>query len=311
MPPLVVYASSEAHSSVEKAALLAGFGREHLRFLPTDSEHAMSAPALADAIAADAAVGLVPSAVVASVGTTGTTAIDPLAAIAPIARRHGAWLHVDAAFAGTAMALPECRRLWEGIEEADSLVFNPHKWMGVGFDFSAYYVRDPEHLIRVMGTNPSYLRTAQDAAVTNYRDWQIPLGRRFRALKLWFLLLDVGVEAIRARLRRDLANAQWLKREIEGAADWELLAPVPLQTLTVRHAPAALAGDEPALAAHNLAIARRVNEGGTAYLTPSILKGKQTIRISIGAEATERRHVEALWRALGEAAAAESAALRR
>ena len=303
LAPLVVYASSEAHSSVEKAALLAGFGSDHLRRIATDAAHAISAAALADAIAADEAVGLRPCAIVASVGTTGTTAIDPLAAIAPVAKRHGAWLHVDAAFAGTAMALPECRPLWDGVEEADSLVFNPHKWMGVGFDFSAYYVRDPEHLIRVMGTNPSYLRTAADAEVTNYRDWQIPLGRRFRALKLWFVLLDVGVEAIRARLRRDLANAQWLKGVIEAEAGWEILAPVPFQTLTIRHAPAALAGDEAALTAHNLAIARRVNQGGAAYLTPSVLKGRQTIRVSIGAETTERRHVEALWSALRNAAA--------
>ena len=154
------------------------------------------------------------------------------------------------------MVLPECRPLWTGVERADSLVFNPHKWMGVGFDFSAYYARDPEHLIRVMSTNPTYLRTAEDGAVTNYRDWQIPLGRRFRALKLWFYLLDVGVDGLQARLRRDLANAQWLKDQVDAAPDWERLAPVPLQTVCVRHVPQALAGDEPALTAHNLAIAR-------------------------------------------------------
>jgi aromatic-L-amino-acid decarboxylase len=303
LPPLAVYASSEAHSSIEKAALLAGFGREHLRLIETDRDHAMSAGALESAIAEDAAVGWTPCAVVATIGTTGTTAIDPLAVIARVARERGLWLHVDAAFAGSAMVLPECRPLWQGVEEADSLVFNPHKWMGVGFDFSAYYVRDPEHLIRVMGTNPSYLRTAQDSAVTNYRDWQIPLGRRFRALKLWFLLLDVGVEAIRARFRRDLENAHWLRGEIAAQKEWELLAPVPLQTLTIRHVPPALRNDEAALARHNLAIAAQVNEGGVGYLTPAVLKGLQTIRVSIGAEATERRHVEALWKALREAAA--------
>jgi aromatic-L-amino-acid decarboxylase len=189
-----------------------------------------------------------------------------------------------------------CRPLWHGVERADSLVFNPHKWMGVGFDLSAYYCRDPQHLIRVMGTNPAYLRTAQDGTVANFRDWQIPLGRRFRALKLWFYLLDQGVDGIRDRLRRDLANAQWLKDQIAAAPGWEILAPVALQTLCVRPVPAGL--DEAALSAHNLAIANRINEGGRAYLTPTVLDGKQIVRISIGAERTERAHVAALWEAL-------------
>jgi len=302
--PLVVYASSQGHSSIEKAALLAGLGRDHLRLLDTDADHALRVDLLEAAIEADRAAGRVPCALVAAIGTTGTTAIDPLAAMVRVARKHRLWLHVDAALAGTAMVLPECRLLWEGVEQADSLVFNPHKWMGVGFDFSAYYVRDSEHLIRVMSTNPSYLRTAQDGAVKNYRDWHIPLGRRFRALKLWFYLLDVGVEGLQARIRRDLANAQWLRGQVDAAPGWERLAPVPLQTVCLRHVPQALAGDEPALARHNLELARRVNESGAAYLTPSVLKGRQMIRVSIGAEPTERRHVEALWAAL-EAAARE------
>jgi aromatic-L-amino-acid decarboxylase len=302
--PLVVYASSQGHSSIEKAALLAGFGKDHLRLVETDDAHALHLDRLEAEIAADVKAGRVPCALVACVGTTGTTAIDPLAAMAELAGRHGMWLHVDAALAGTAMVLPECRPLWEGVERADSLVFNPHKWMGVGFDFSAYYVRDPEHLVRVMSTNPSYLRTAQDGAVRNYRDWHIPLGRRFRALKLWFYLLDVGVEGLQARIRRDLENAQWLARQVDSAAGWERLAPVPLQTVCLRHVPPALAGDEPALTRHNLEIARRVNESGAAYLTPSLLKGRQVIRVSIGAETTERRHVEALWAALQAAARA-------
>ena len=157
--------------------------------------------------------------------TTGTTALDPVAAMADLAKKHGMWLHVDAALAGTAMVLPECRWMWEGVERADSLVFNPHKWMGVGFDLSAYYVRDPQHLIRVMSTNPSYLRTAQDGQVSNFRDWHIQLGRRFRALKLWFYLMDVGVEGLQARLRRDLDTAQWLKDQVDAAPDWERLGP--------------------------------------------------------------------------------------
>lgn len=300
--PLVVYASDQGHSSIEKAALLAGFGRRHLRLISTDEQHALRVDLLREAITRDRAAGLRPCALVAAVGTTGTTALDPIAELTALAKAEGMWLHVDGALAGTAMVLPECRWMWEGVEGADSLVFNPHKWMGVGFDFSAYYVRDPQHLIRVMSTNPSYLRTAQDGQVSNFRDWHIQLGRRFRALKLWFYLMDVGVEGLQARLRRDLENAQWLKAQVDAAPDWERLAPVPLQTVCLRHRKVGL--DEAALAAHNLAIAARVNQGGRAYLTPSVLKGTQMLRISIGAETTERTHVEALWRLLNKAARA-------
>ena len=302
-PPLTVYASDQAHSSIEKAALLGGFGKAHLRLVATDSDHAMRAGLLEAAIEDDMAQGRRPCAVVATIGTTGTTAIDPLATIAGIAARHRTWLHVDAALGGTAMVLPECRPLWAGVERADSVVLNPHKWMGVGFDLSAYFVRDPEHLVRVMSTNPSYLRTAQDGAVSNLRDWGIPLGRRFRALKLWFHLADEGVAGMQARIRRDLANARWLAAQVDAAPGWERLAPVPLQTVTVRHVPARVT-DEAALARHNLAIAARVNEGGRAYVTPSLLKGKQTIRVSIGALATERADVERAWSELRAAAEA-------
>jgi aromatic-L-amino-acid/L-tryptophan decarboxylase len=300
--PLAVYASDQSHSSIEKATLLAGFGRDHLRLLPTDENHALRLDLLEAAIAKDLEAGLKPCALVACVGTTGTTAVDPLPRMADIAERHGLWLHVDAAMAGTAMALPECRPYFDGVERADSLVFNPHKWMGVGFDFSAYFVRDPQHLIRVMSTNPSYLQTKQDGQVKNYRDWHIQLGRRFRSLKLWFYLMDVGVEGLQARLRRDLANAQWFKEQIDGAPGWERLAPVPFQTVCIRHVPAALAGGEDALKAHNLEIARRINEGGKAYLTPSLLKGTQVLRVSIGSETTERAEVEVLWALLQQAA---------
>ncbi len=301
--PLVVYASDQAHSSIEKGALLAGFGREHLRLVGTDDAHALRLDLLAAAIEADVRAGRRPCAIIAATGTTATTALDPIAGIAALAERHGVWLHVDAAMAGSAMVLPECRWMWEGVERADSMVLNPHKWLGVGFDFSAYFVRDPQHLIRVMSTNPSYLKTAQDGEVRNLRDWGIPLGRRFRALKLWFYLLDVGVEGLQARLRRDLENTRWLAEQVEAAPRWERLAPVPLQTVCIRHRPEGPA-DEARLTAHNLAIADRVNRGGRAYVTPSVLKGRQMIRVSIGAEGTERRHVEAVWRELNEAAAA-------
>jgi aromatic-L-amino-acid decarboxylase len=303
---LVVYASTDAHASIEKAVRLAGIGKAYLRLIPTDAAHAMRAGALAEAIERDLAAGLRPCAIMASAGTTATTAFDPLDAIAEIAERHGLWLHVDAALAGTAMIVPECRPRWHGIERADSLVLNPHKWMGVGFDLSAYYCRDPQHLIRVMGTNPAILRTAQDGEVSNFRDWQIPLGRRFRALKLWFYILDLGVDGIRDRLRRDLANAQWLAAQVAATPGWQVLAPVTLQTVCLRHAPAGL--DEAAISAHNLAIARRINDAGRAYVTPNVLGGGQILRISIGAERTERAHVAALWDALQAAAAAPAPA---
>jgi aromatic-L-amino-acid decarboxylase len=198
------------------------------------------------------------------------------------------------------MILPECRHLWEGVEGADSLIINTHKWLGVGFDCSLYYVRDPEHLIRVMSTTPSYLQTAVDAQVKNLRDWGIPLGRRFRALKLWTVIRANGVCGLQARLRRDLANAQWLAEEVRQTPDWRVLTPVPLQTVCVRHEPPGLSGD--ALDRHTRAWCERINRSGLAYLTPALLDDRWMVRVSIGALPTERRHVEELWSAMRAAA---------
>ena len=298
--PLIVYTSAHAHSSIDKAALLAGFGRDNIRHIETDAAHAIRPHALEAAIRADIEAGLTPAAIVATVGSTGVTAIDPIGAIAAIAARHDIWLHVDAAMAGSAMILPECRGMWEGIEGADSLVFNPHKWLGAAFDCTLYYVRDPQHLMRVMGTNPSYLRSSVDGEVKTYRDWGIPLGRRFRALKLWCLLRAEGVEALQTRLRRDLANAQWLAGEAGKAPHWKVLAPVPLQTVCLRHEPPGLTGE--ALDRHTLAWAEAVNRSGKAYLTPATLDGRWMVRVSIGALGTERANVEALWALLRETA---------
>ena len=291
--PLVVYASSQSHSSVEKAALLAGFGRENLRVIAVDDRYGMSADALRHAVDADRAAGRAPCAVVATVGSTATTAIDPLEALASVARSHGVWLHVDAAMAGSAMILPECRPLWHGIEQADSLVLNPHKWLGASFDCSTYFVRDAQHLVRVMSTNPSYLRTAADAKVRNFRDWGIPLGRRFRALKLWLLIREQGVQGLQQRLRRDLEHARWLAAQVDGAVGWQRLAPVPFQTVCVRHVPPGMTGE--ALDAHTLAWVRCINESGRAYLTPALLGNQWMVRVSFGVESTEHEHVEALW----------------
>ena len=294
--PLVVYASAHAHSSVEKAALLAGFGRDNLRLVPCDDAWSMQGEALGHAITADIAAGRVPCAIVATTGTTTTTAIDPIAEIAAIAARHNIWLHVDAAMAGSAMILPECRDLWRGIEGADSVVASPHKWLGAAFDCAVYFVRRPDELVRVMSTNPSYLQTAADGVVKNYRDWGLPLGRRFRALKLWFLIREQGVAGLQVRLRRDLANARWLEGEIRRTTGWRILNPVVLQTLCVRHEPPGVTGE--ALDRHTLGWCDRLNQSGIAYLTPALLDGQWMVRVSVGAIATERTHVEDLWRAM-------------
>ncbi|HZO22784.1 MAG TPA: pyridoxal-dependent decarboxylase [Steroidobacteraceae bacterium] len=298
---LVVYASSQSHSSVDKAAYMAGFGRVNLHAVPVDEHFAMRPEALEEAVRTDLSNGLKPCAVVATTGTTATTAIDPLAGIAKVAQTHALWMHVDAALAGSAMILPECRTLWEGIEGADSLVINPHKWLGASFDCSTYFVRDPQHLVRVMSTNPSYLRTADDAQVKNFRDWGIPLGRRFRALKLWFLIREQGVSGLQARLRRDIDYARWFAARVDGTPGWKRLAPVPLQTVCVRHEPVGLAGE--ALDAHTLGWVRRINESGQAYLTPAILDGRWMVRVSFGNEATQQHHVAELWQLMQREAA--------
>ncbi len=290
---LTVYTSAQSHSSVEKAALLAGFGRANVCIVPHDDAFAMRPDALEELVRADIAAGRMPCAVVATTGTTASTALDPVGSIAQVAGRYKLWFHIDAAMAGSAMILPECRWMWEGIEGADSMVLNPHKWLGAAFDCSVYYVRDPEHLVRVMSTSPSYLRTAADGQVRNYRDWGIALGRRFRALKLWCLIRSEGVAGLQVRLRRDIENARWLAEQITARENWRVVAPVPLQTVCVRHEPKGLSGES--LDKHTRAWADRVNRSGEAYLTPAILGGQWMVRVSVGAEKTERADVEALW----------------
>jgi aromatic-L-amino-acid decarboxylase len=238
--------------------------------------------------------------VVDTTGTTATTAIDPVRALAEIAQRHGIWLHVDAAMAGRAMILPECRWMWDGIEHADSIVINAHKWLGVPFDCSLYYVRDAEHLVRVMSTNPSFLQSSVDGQVRNLRDWGIPLGRRFRALKLWFTIREQGVAGLQARLRRDMANARNLAEQVAATPHWRVLAPVMLQTVCIRHEPPGLAGE--ALDAHTRSWAEAVNRSGAAYLTPAVIDGRWMVRVSVGALTTEAADVAAAWAVMRAAA---------
>ena len=297
--PLIVYTSAQAHSSVDKAALLAGFGRDNVRLVPTDDAYAMRPDALRELIAADVKAGRVPCAVVATTGTTTTTALDPVGAIVSVASEFGIWLHVDAAMAGSAMILPECRALWDGVERADSIVINAHKWLGAAFDCSLYYVRESADLVRVMSTNPSYLQTAADTQVKNLRDWGLPLGRRFRALKLWCLIREQGVAALRTRVRRDIANATWLADQVRVEPRWSVLAPVPLQTVCVRHQPDGVTGV--ALDTHTKRWAESLNRSGEAYVTPAVLDGQWMVRVSVGAIATERADVLALWSAMKRA----------
>ena len=297
--PLVVYTSAHSHSSVEKAALLAGFGKANVRIVPHEGSHAIRPESLENMVKDDILNGRHPCAVVATTGTTTSTALDPIDKLASVALANNMWLHVDAAMAGSAMILPECRWMWQGVERADSVIVNAHKWLGAVFDCTIYFVRDPEHHVRVMSTNPSYLQSAADGRVKNYRDWGLPLGRRFRALKLWFLIREQGVEGLQARLRRDIDNAKWLVREIANTPGWTVLAPVPLQTLCVRHEPAGVTGE--ALDKHTLAWAARLNQSGEAYVTPALLDGRWMVRISIGAELTEREHVAQLWQLMRDA----------
>ncbi|MEM1434796.1 MAG: pyridoxal-dependent decarboxylase [Pseudomonadota bacterium] len=303
-PPLVVYTSDQAHSSVEKAALLAGFGKDQLRLIESDQQSfAMRPDKLRQALDEDVAAGRRPCAIVGTVGSTGVTAIDPIKGLAHIANEYGCWLHVDAALAGSAMLLRECRWMWSGVEDAHSISLNPHKWMGTVLDCSLLYVRDPSALTDVYAMNPAYLRSASDGAVVQYRDWGIPLGRRFRALKLWFHLRLDGPEAIRARLRENLADAQWLADAVARVPNWQRVAPVQLQTVCLVHIPPDLADNPAALNAHTARWVERINASGQAFLSTTEVRGMLIARVSIGVETTTHENVEQLWTLMQQAVA--------
>ncbi|HJR16709.1 MAG TPA: aminotransferase class I/II-fold pyridoxal phosphate-dependent enzyme [Gemmatimonadales bacterium] len=301
---LTVYASSEAHSSVDKGVKLAGYGLEQLRRVPVDERFAMQADALDAIITGDKRAGLTPACVVATVGTTSSTAIDPLDRIAEVCSRHGVWLHVDAAYGGTAAIVPELRHYFAGVENADSFVFNPHKWMLVNFDCSAYFVRDRDTLLRTFQVSPEYLRTSHDAEVVNYRDWGIQLGRRFRALKLWFVIRCYGVAGLQALVRKHVSLAAEMASWIESSRDFELMAPVPLGLLCFRYHPPELGDDEAILDELNARLLARVNASRRVHLTHTRLDGRYVIRVVVGQRQTERVHVEEVWSLLQETARA-------
>ena len=291
--PLVVYASTEAHSSVEKAVMIAGLGRDNLRLVEVDDGFALRPAALEAAIGADEAAGRTPCFVCATVGTTSSNAIDPLPAIGEICRRHGLWLHVDAAMSGTAALCPEFRFIHDGLEHADSYCFNPHKWMFTNFDCDCFYVADRAGLIRTLSVLPEYLRNqaTQSGAVFDYRDWHIPLGRRFRALKLWFVIRHYGVEGLQHHIREHVRLAREFASWVEADERFELAVKPPLNLVCFR----VRGGDEPTEALMN-----RLNSSGRLYLTHTRLGGKLTLRFSIGQTHTGRRHVERAWALIRE-----------
>ena len=285
---LVAYTSTQAHSSIEKGIRIAGIGSDNLRSIEVDAAFAMQPAALEQAIQKDLAAGRRPFFVCATVGTTSSTAIDPVGEIGEICRRHQMWLHVDAALAGTAALLAEQRWIHEGVELADSYVFNPHKWMLTNFDCSAFFVADRTALIGALSVLPEYLRNEASAsgAVIDYRDWQIPLGRRFRALKLWFVIRHYGVEGLQAFVREHLRLTKLLVSWVEGDDNFELAAPAPVNLVCFRH----IGGDDV-----NQRIMDRVNESGEIYITHTKLNGMLTLRMSIGQTHTAERHVRRAW----------------
>jgi len=299
-PGLTVYASAEAHSSIDKGVKLAGYGLDRLRRIPGDEAFALDPAALERAIQEDVASGLTPACVVASIGTTSSTAVDPVPVVAAICRRYGVWLHVDAAYAGSAAIVPELRGYFAGMDLADSVVLNPHKWLLTNFDCTAYYVRDRDALLSTFSLTPEYLRTAHDADVVNYRDWGIQLGRRFRALKLWFVIRSYGVEGLRAVIRRHVGLAAELAGWVDRAPDFERMAPAPFGLVCFRYQPAGKSEQE--LDGMNQRLLAEVNATRRVFLTHTRLGGRYVIRMAIGQRATEREHVVQAWELVREAA---------
>ena len=291
-----VYGSTQAHSSLEKSVALAGLGTANLRLIDTDDRYAMRPDLLDAAIRDDRRRGHVPCFVCATVGTTSSTAIDPVRAIGAVAREHGVWLHVDAALAGSAAVCPEFQWLHDGIETADSYCFNPHKWLLTNFDCDCFFVTDRHALTRTMSVLPEYLRNqpSESGGVIDYRDWHIPLGRRFRALKLWFVLRHYGVEGLRRHIRRGVELARAFAARVDASGAFELLAPPVLNLVCFR-----LMGDDGA----NERLLETVNASGEIYLTHTKLSGRYVLRVAVGGTFTEARHVEHAWTVLDRAAA--------
>jgi aromatic-L-amino-acid decarboxylase len=317
VPRLVMYTSEQAHSSVEKAALVLGLGKAGVRHIPTDEAFRMRADELAAAISADRAAGHRPFCVVATVGTTSTTSIDPVPKIARICEREDLWLHVDAAYAGVAAIVPEYQHVLEGCDAAQSLVVNPHKWLFTPIDCSVLYTREPDTLTGAFSLVPEYLRTTVEGSVTNYMDWGVSLGRRFRALKLWFVLRSFGRDGLAERIKRHIELAQRFAGWVDQDPEFERLAPTPLSVVCFRARPKGLPGtsqgdageDGGDLNEFNEELLRRLNATGKVYLSHTILGGRFTLRLAIGNIRTTEEHVAEAWDLIRNEAASLAAAL--
>jgi|DewCreStandDraft_1066081.scaffolds.fasta_scaffold05102_3 aromatic-L-amino-acid decarboxylase len=295
LPRLRLYTSEQAHSSVEKAAIVLGLGQEGCRKIPTDGEYRMRADALEDAVREDLRAGWRPVCVVATVGTTSTTSVDPVDEVADVCERYGLWLHVDAAYGGAAAILPEMRWVLRGCERADSFLVNPHKWLFTPIDCTAFYTRRPEVLRRAFSLVPEYLRTPEDEVV-NYMDYGVQLGRRFRALKLWMVIRMFGVRGLQEAIRRHLDLAREFAEWVDASPDFQRMAPVPFSTVCFRYSPPGTPEEE--LDRRNAGLLEAVNASGEAYLSHTVLRGRYTLRLAVGNLRTQRRHVARCWELL-------------
>ena len=286
---LIVYCSEQAHSSIEKGAISIGIGQHNVRKIGLDDEFRMRADLLEQALEEDAAAGKKPCCIVAAIGTTATTSVDPVPAIADLAKRYGAWLHVDAAYAGPAAIVPELAHHFEGWERADSIVLNPHKWMATPIDLSILYTRHPDILRRAFSMIPDYLKTAEDSKVVNYMDYGVQLGRRFRALKLWFVMRYFGRETMAAMIREHVRLAQQFAGWVAADSRFEVASPVPFSLVNFR-----LKSTDAA----NVELMNRVNESGVAFLSPVVLRGQTCLRVAIGDIKTTEADMRATWEAI-------------
>jgi aromatic-L-amino-acid decarboxylase len=297
---LRIYCSEQVHTSIDRAIWVAGIGEENLVKLPGRGPlHGIDAAELEAAVARDRAAGMLPAGIIASVGGTSIGGTDDVAAIAAVARRHGLYVHVDAAWAGSAMICPEFRHLWTGAEQADSIVFNPHKWLGAQFDCSVQFVSDPESLVKTLAIRPEFLRTHGRDGVINYSEWTVPLGRRFRALKLWFVLRAYGLEGLRTMIRNHVAWSRRLAERLAAHPDFEIVTQPMLSLFSFRHK----ARQETDADAHNLDLVNAINDDGRIYLTQTRVDGRVAIRFQAGQFELEERDVEMAYQVITEIAA--------
>jgi len=300
--PFTIYCSTEAHSSIERAVKIAGFGKDYLRKIEVDEFYALRTDKLKLAIEKDIKDGFEPLAVVAAIGTTGSTAIDPLDEIGQICKKYNIWLHVDAAWAGAALLLPEMRYMIKGIENVDTFVFNPHKWMFTNFDCTAYFVKDKGALIQTFEILPEYLKTKEGSSVNNYRDWGIQLGRRFRALKLWFVIRSFGVKGLQEKIKTHIDWANEFAGWIEKTKNFELLAPSPLATVCFRLKPETGLSED-VLNQLNAQFIEAINQTGKIFISHTKLNGKFTLRFVVGQTNTDYHHIEKAWQIIKDTSA--------